>query len=396
MSVGMESYIENGRVVHFSYMTNMFQDLLAQGKALFAKVGSSHAGGVVGVDIGTSSIKMVQAKEEKGAIVLETYGELALGPYAEGEPSGKITNLPPEKIIAAMKDLMQQANITAKRAYFSLSAQSSLVFTLQLPGEVSDKDLEQVVPNEARKFIPVPLSEVSLDWFVIPRKETYADEAGATANERKQTELLIVAIRNEILEKYQAIQKGCGLDVAGLELEVFSTIRSVFQRQLTPVLLVDIGASSTRIAVVEYGVVRSFHVTNRGGAFLTDSLMRTQNITFEKAEELKREIGTSDVGEHKQASVELEALMSVIVSEIKNVISEYERQYNKAITQITLVGGGSLLKGFRDRVLAEFKIETVYGDPFIKTEAPEFLRPVLKDAGPSFAVALGSALKELL
>ncbi len=61
-----------------------------------------------------------------------------------------------------------------------------------------------------------------------------------------------------------------------------------------------------------------------------------------------------------------------------------------------LVGGGSMLKGFREAVAEEFKVETVFGNPFLKTEAPEFLRPVLIDAGPVFTTAVGIALKELV
>lgn len=370
-------------------MPSFFETILAQGKKLFS---GKSSGGTLGIDIGSSSVKVVQVKDEKGSIVLETYGELALGPYAN-EPVGKITHLDPEQVGTAIKDLLKQSNATATRAFFSLQSQSSLIFVLSLP-EMSESELAQVIPNEARKFIPVPLSEVSLDWFVIPRKQTYAEEA--QSGERKKIEILVVAVRNETLEFYQSIMKASELEVAGFEIEMFSIIRAVFNREITPVMVVDVGASSARIAIVEYGVIRMFHVVNRGAAFLTDTLSRSSGIPFEKAEDLKREIGIGNTGEHREQSVQLQTSISIIVSEMRSVLSQYERAENKSVSKVILVGGGSMIPGFREMVAQEFQVDTVMGDPFGKTQAPEFLRPVLLDAGPEFATSVGLALKELV
>ena len=73
----------------------------------------------------------------------------------------------------------------------------------------------------------------------------------------------------------------------------------------------------------------------------------------------------------------------------------YEKKYNKNISKVVLVGGGSLLKGLLERATANFHAEVVYGDPFSKTEAPAFLQPVLSMSGPEFSVAVGLALRQL-
>ena len=129
-----------------------------------ASGGSSSS--VLGIDIGSSSVKIVQLRPSRGAAILETYGEIALGPYGK-QPIGKPLKLGPEVIAAAIKDLMKQANMTAKEGSISIPFASSLVTVLELP-HVDQSALKQVVPIEARKYIPVPISEVSLDWFVIP------------------------------------------------------------------------------------------------------------------------------------------------------------------------------------------------------------------------------------
>ncbi|MBP9821479.1 MAG: type IV pilus assembly protein PilM [Candidatus Pacebacteria bacterium] len=366
------------------------QSITSSLKGIFSR---SRSGGVIGIDIGSSSVKLVQVKQSEGKIVLETYGELALGPYG-GKPVGSMPGLPPEKITEAIKDLMKQANVTASRGFFSLQSGGSLIFVLELP-DMSETELAQVIPNEARKFIPVPLSEVALDWFVVPRKETYSEEE-ATKGERKKLEILVVAVRNEMLELYQSVTKTLGTENGGLEIEMFSIIRALFHHEITPVMLVDVGASGARIAIVEYGVIRTFHVVSRGGVFLTDTLSRSSGLAFDKAEELKREIGMTDMGEHREYSTQLRTAMQIIVSEMRTVLSQYERTNQKIVSKVMLVGGGSMLKGFREAVAEEFKVETVFGNPFLKTEAPEFLRPVLIDAGPVFTTAVGIALKELV
>ena len=182
----------------------------------------------------------------------------------------------------------------------------------------------------------------------------------------------------------------------GTEIEVFSTIRSVFHREIAPVLVVDYGAGTTKVSVVEYGVVRAYHVINRGASFITDALARTQGIDFDKAEELKREIGMTNIPGREAATQSIAAGVQYVINEIQTVLLQYERQSHRAVTKIILCGGGSSLPGFMEKMIETFGIETVYGNPFDKAEAPEFMRPVLERAGPEFAVAMGLALKEFV
>src|SRR3990167_10289295 len=124
---------------------------------------------VLGIDIGASSAKVVQLRTSRGAAILETYGEIALGPYAQ-QPIGKALKLSPEKTAEAITDLMREANVTARVGGLSIPFSSSLVTVLDLP-KVDNETLKRIVPIEARKYIPIPASEVTLDWFVIPADE---------------------------------------------------------------------------------------------------------------------------------------------------------------------------------------------------------------------------------
>ena len=141
--------------------------------ASLSKLTKSKTGSVIGIDIGTSSIKLVQLKLARGAPVLETYGEIALGPYAK-MPIGKAVKLQPEKVTEAVQDLIREANVTAKQGGFSIPFSASLITVLNLP-KVPEAQLKQIVPIEARKYIPMAVSEVALDWFLIPKDETQGE-----------------------------------------------------------------------------------------------------------------------------------------------------------------------------------------------------------------------------
>src|SRR3990167_9163827 len=140
----------------------------------------------LGVDIGSSAIKIVQIRKKNGQAVLETYGELALGPYINLSV-GQAAILPPEKIAQALNDLMREkeVNITTKKCGVSIPFTSSLMSLVEMP-DVSPKQLAVMIPFEARKYIPVPISEVMLDWSIIPKSEVrVSDSREFSAQEKK-------------------------------------------------------------------------------------------------------------------------------------------------------------------------------------------------------------------
>ncbi|MCR4280805.1 MAG: pilus assembly protein PilM, partial [Candidatus Kaiserbacteria bacterium] len=139
------------------------------GQQISSAFGGKKEGSILGVDIGSSSAKIVQLRASKGTAILETYGEIALGPYG-GAAVGKSVKLTPEKIAEALTDLMREANVTARTGGISIPFSSSLVSILDMP-RVDKEAMKRMIPIEARKYIPIPVAEVSLDWFVIPQEE---------------------------------------------------------------------------------------------------------------------------------------------------------------------------------------------------------------------------------
>ncbi|MBX4209565.1 pilus assembly protein PilM, partial [Candidatus Parcubacteria bacterium] len=134
---------------------------------------------------------------------------------------------------------------------------------------------------------------------------------------------------------------------------------------------------------------------NRGSQEITLALSRALGASVGDAEHIKRTIGLSSEPDNKSVKEIVSLNLDYIFSETNRVIASYERRYNRSIAKIVLTGGGTLLKGFLDLARERFQTEVVLGDPFGKTEAPAFLEPVLRTAGPEFAVAIGVALRKL-
>jgi type IV pilus assembly protein PilM len=368
-------------------MANLSLDSL---RSLFSNLVKDRSASVVGIDVGSSAIKVVQMRREKGKAVLETYGAIALGPYG-GTDIGRATNLPPDKIVEALKDVLREANVNASDASLSIPYSASLVSVVRVP-EVSTKQLAQMMPIEARKYIPVPIAEVMLDWFPVPEERQTVAEHNETGP--KKMSVLLVAIHNDTIAKYKSIIEGASLNASFFEIEVFSSVRASLDHGIAPVAVLDFGAGSTKLYIVERGIMRESHIINRGGQDLTIAISQSLGITVAQAEEMKRVKGLSDPTQTDLVK-SIELSLQYITNEINRILISYQSRMQASVGKIVCVGGGSTLKGFKEHATKKLDTEVVLADPFGKTAAPAFLEEVLKEAGPEFSVAVGLALRRL-
>ena len=135
---------------------------LNKGFALFKKESR-----VLGVDLGSASLKIVQLKKEKERIVLETYGEIATGPYANVQV-GKSVHLLDTKVVEMIGDLMKESGATTKNSVAAIPLRSSFVKVISMP-LISEEEIRGAMPYEVRKYIPVPTSEVIVDCQILPQ-----------------------------------------------------------------------------------------------------------------------------------------------------------------------------------------------------------------------------------
>ena len=233
-------------------------------KGLMGKLGdilkSSKGGSVLGIDVGSSAIKVVQIKKEGAKAILETYGSIALAPYAEGVV-GQVIPIPEEALVKALLDLFKEANVTTKNSAMSIPASASLVFLVELPGSVDEKQLPEIIHNEARRYIPVPITEVAMDWWMVPKRpldDVTDDSVKPSKSDIKEekTKVLVAAIHNEALEKYKSLVNDAKIDTDFFEIEMFGSVRSTLGQDLGTNMIFDMGASKTKISIVDRGVIQ--------------------------------------------------------------------------------------------------------------------------------------------
>ncbi len=324
-------------------------------------------------------------KYEQERAILETYGEILNSSYFKKEnlPSD-ILHYTDEELGGLIIDLLREAHASARQAVFSVPASSSFTTKISLP-RLPRKEIEEAIPLEARKYVPIPLSEVVIDWDILP-----GDSPGAN-----RVEALLVAVPKEVIEKFRRLAEKSKVELKALEIESFSAARSLVGPDQTPTLIINLGHRSTVITAVDRGRLRFSYSIRRGSQEITTALTHGLGISTERAEEIKRQVGLSERIEETETASVIAPLVETVLSETGRVLDIYNRKADRKIQKIILTGGGAHLKGLVEKVVSRFGIEVTRADPFARIVAPAFLHGMLREIGPNFSVAAGLALREL-
>lgn len=341
----------------------------------------------IGLDIGTSSIKVVQLRLEKEKIFLETYGEIALGPYA-GLNVGQAVKLGDEKILEAISDLFREAKVTTKNAVLSLNPLSNYVSLVKVPN-VPDKDLVTMLPLEARKYIPIPVSEIQLDWWHIPNMEIRGEK------DERMMYVVLAAVKNESLVEYSRYVSKLALIDPVFEIESFSLIRSLIHNDMKMTICVDLGSQVTTVSLINCGIVMDVHVIARGSQDSTIQLSRALAISVEVAEETKRTFGYLGDSSNPYVKEVMELSSYPLFGDVARLTLMYERKYNQNIEGIILTGGGARIPGVVDVFKKSVTVPVRVASPFEQIQIPLFLKDMIDRISPTYSVAVGLALKKL-
>jgi type IV pilus assembly protein PilM len=338
--------------------------------------------GVIGVDVGASSIKIVQLHLGDDIATLDTYGELQLGPYDNTE-IGRPVRLRVDKLVEAFVDIVREAGATANRVSGAISYNASFTTIISVPERDPEK-ITAMIPVEAKKYVPVPLSDVSIDWFPV-----------SSQGSDRSTKVLLAAIHNEALSRYEAMIRGANMVRLAEEIELFSTIRTVVNQGDTTVAIIDFGAGSTKLSIIHKGIVGKSHSVLMSGTDLTNAIVKIKKVDFRTAEEQKRVQGLGIVSDTPELEKAFTTILERGFKEMHTVMKKYEAGEGCAIEKVVLTGGGALLVGLVPYTEDMLSYPVTLADPFSKVAYPAFLEDTLAEAGPSFAVALGAALRGL-
>lgn len=349
----------------------------------------------IGLDIGTSSIKMVQLKRSEGRYKLETYGELQTYGYLEklNDPfQTKSLKMLESQVVEMIKKLFKETEVSTKRAAISIPIFSSFVSVIDLP-PMSEKELSRALVFEAKRYIPISLSEVRIDWKVIGKEKMGSEEKKDLFKFR----VLLIAVPKEVIDKYLRIANRLNLKLLALELESFSYIRALVGNDKSTACILDLGARSTSFTIVDKGLIQMSHSLDIAGSELTRALAHGMGIDFQRAEMYKKQRGLNHQeleagGEAKEIIL---TLIDKIVFEIERMISVYQTKTKRKVTKLILGGGSGSLIGLNDYLEKKLNIEIIMGNPWVKVSYPPILESILKEIAPRFAVAIGLAMREL-
>lgn len=340
----------------------------------------------LGIDIGPSSVKVVQLRREKNHIILDTYGEVALGPYG-GLKIGQAIHLGEEKLLEAINDLFKEAKVTARDAVVAIDSASAFVSLVHVP-RVTDDQLRTMMPIEARKHIPIPLTEVQMDWWHIPPTMKFNQDD-------KIISVVLAAVNNTSLAGYDSLVKKLELRNIEYEIHGYSLLRSSPPHTHKMVMYVDIGAQNTVLSLVYQGIVLDMYVIAKGSQESTLQLARALSVTIDNAEETKRTLGYEVNEESPYVKDVLELSSYPLFGEVARLSLMYERKYNQTIEGIILTGGGARIPGMISTYSKTVHIAGRIVTPFEQVVVPPFLSEMIERVGPTYAIALGCALKKL-
>jgi type IV pilus assembly protein PilM len=342
----------------------------------------------LGVDVGNSSIKIVELKVSNNKPVLSNYAWMDLK-HAEGL---KIN----EKALAlCLKKIIKEGKIKGKNAYISIPSSGSLIVLFELPN-MAREDLDQAVKFEAHKYVPVSsMEEVIISWDILDSPpQNYSTKSNPTPELNKKSDkmvqiLLVAASKNKV-EECEKVIENVGLRLKSIEVENFALTRSLIGNDQGNFIIAEIGSVICNIILVEKGIIKSSRNVDAGGFDITKTISNSLQIDEERVERMK--ISGENFFDSKLA-INLPTL-EIIIGEIKKVLyNYYKSEDNSRLNGIILSGGTAGLKGIENYFSNALKIKTFIGNPLSRISYDYKLDPVLNKNKTQFSVALGLALR---
>ncbi len=341
---------------------------------------------VIGLDIGSSSIKLVELSEGKTGYRLQSLGISPLPPEAivDGALMDSVT------VIDAIKELIKSAKTRTKDVVTSVSGHSVIVKKVTLPF-MSKAELEESIKWEAERYIPFDINDVNLDFQIL-----------GTASENPEVmDVLLVAAKKDIINDYVSVIIEAGLNPVIIDVDAFA-LENMFAINYEmgtdeTIVMADVGASITNINILKNNTSAFTRDIFKGGNYITEEIQRQLHIDYEEAEKIK--IG-SKLEATSQPMIQdiLQAASETLALEIANSLEFFQSTttYEK-VSKIYLSGGGSKIKDFDTILQQQTGIPVEIVNPFKKIEYNEksFDIEYLREIGPMMAVGVGLATRKV-
>jgi type IV pilus assembly protein PilM len=341
---------------------------------------------LIGLDIGTSAVKLVELDAVKGSYRLKNFGIAKLP--RETIVNGVVINADP--LVQAIKNLINNLKINSKDVAVSISGHPVIIKKISLPLMTEDQ-LEPIIEKEAEQYIPFDLEEVNIDFQIMGPNDENAD----------QMDVMLVAAKKAMIEEYVDALKNAGLHSRIIDIDVFA-LENMFNINYTyepneVFAIIDIGASVTNINIIKNGSSIFNRDVFLGGNQITEEIQKELSVSFEEAEMLKTGEDIEGI-DRELLSQTIAKTSSSIAREIQRTLDFFTSSSYSQIDHIFLSGGAAKTKGLKEMIEEKTNSHMVeYADPFksIKYDKKSFDSEYIKDVALFATVGVGLASRSI-
>ncbi|MBX4205775.1 type IV pilus assembly protein PilM [Candidatus Microgenomates bacterium] len=335
---------------------------------------------VVGLDIGSKTIKVVELTKDGGKYTLKSAGVV-------GYSGLDIEHIQDDKEFAqiadAVKKLFKDVKISSHDVGIALPESQVFTRAISFP-LLTDQEIASAIKWEAEQYIPIPINEAIVQHQVLERREN------ATPPE---VLVLLVASARALVEKYVKVVQMAGLNCVSVETELMALSRSLSPANQTAII-VDFGARSTDIAIVNNSMLSFSRSVSTGGEALTRAVAQSLGVAPAQAEQYKKTYGLATNQLEGKVSQALDPVFRIITEEIKKAIHYYQtEEKGNAPASIVLSGGASGLPEAGNYLAKALGLEVIIGNPFSKVTVDANTGKSLVSFAPLYGICVGLALR---
>src|SRR5512133_1798967 len=339
----------------------------------------------VGLDIGSSSVKLVMLKEKRDGFALQAFASAPLPP--EAIVDGALMNS--AAIVQAIQEVMAQQKVKTREVAIGVRGHSVIIQKISLP-RMSQEELDESIQWEAEQYIPFDVKDVNIDTQILTPG---GDAAG-------QMDVLLVAAKKDMINDYTAVCAEAGLTATVVDVDAFA-IQNAYEASydVVPdaVVLINVGAAVTNINIVSNGVTTFTRDVTIGGNAFTEEIQKQLNISYDEAEALKvGGQGETDAVVPQEVERVIQTVADQMGGEIQRSLDFYASTAGDArIGRVFLSGGTARIPALFKVIEARAGVPVEILNPFknIEIDNRKFDPAVILAAAPSAAVGVGLALR---
>jgi type IV pilus assembly protein PilM len=340
----------------------------------------------VGLDIGSSTVKLVQLKERKGGYSLLAWGQAQLPP--EAIVDGALMNS--SAIVEAVRQVVAEQKVKVKEVAIGVRGHSVIIKKIQLP-RMTQEELDESIQWEAEQYIPFDVKDVNIDTQIL----TPAGDAAG------QMDVLLVAAKKDMINDDTSVCAEAGLSVNVVDVDAFA-VQNAYEvnyeaSSSETVVLINVGAAVSNINIIANGVTTFTRDITMGGNAFTEEIQKQLNISYDEAEALKvGGQGETDAVVPQEVERVIQGVADQMAGEIQRSLDFYAATAaDNRIARVYLSGGTARIPALFKVVEARASVPVELLNPFkaIDIDHKRFDAAAVQNASPSAAVAVGLALR---